>query len=61
MHLGIWIFLIASIGGGIYAGLQDRFGPNIIAGYRAYKEECRQWAELNAQHLDDKFPGSGRQ
>lgn len=53
--------MIASIGGGIYAGLQDRFGPNIIAGYRAYKEECRQWAELNAQHLDDKFPGSGRQ
>lgn len=29
---------------GIYRGLQDRFGSNVIEGYRQYKDECRFWA-----------------
>ena len=26
--------------GGIYTGLQDRFGSDVIAGYRAYRKDC---------------------
>ena len=35
--LGIAIFVISALAGGVYRGLQDCFGANIIAGYRRHR------------------------
>jgi hypothetical protein len=37
------LFIASWVVSGIYAGLQDRFGPNVIAGYRAYRKERKAW------------------
>ncbi len=45
-----WVFFIVMcLAEGVYLGLKDRFGPNIIEGYRAYKRECREWDEIMAR------------
>ncbi len=41
-------FIFCCVAEGIYRGLQDRFGRNVIQGYREYKEECRRWERLMA-------------
>jgi hypothetical protein len=51
MTLG-WGFVIAmglAVVGGIYEGLQERFGPKVIAGFRAYREEQRRWIESGSK------------
>jgi hypothetical protein len=37
------LFVASWVISGIYTGLQDRFGPNVIAGYRAYRKERKAW------------------
>ncbi len=47
-HWGFWIGMALCIVNGVYAGLQDYFGRNVIAGWRAYKRErerFRPWHE----------------
>lgn len=63
------IFIGGCIAEGIYLGLRDRFGPNVIEGYRAYKRECAFWEALrqpdgsyglptlNSQSSGDRTPG----
>ncbi len=48
---GVGIFVVGCVAEGVRRGLQDRFGPNIIEGYRAYKAECRRWEEIKANDL----------
>lgn len=45
---GLLIFLGSCVAKGIQLGLQDRFGPNIREGYRAYKREVEFWKKVNA-------------
>lgn len=58
IQVALWATTI--ILGGIYLGLQDRFGANIITGYREYRRQKAFWAKVNAtdysQYSDDKTP-----
>lgn len=55
-HLGWWslaIFLGGCIAEGVYLGLKDRFGPNILDGYREYKRQCAFWDSV--RRLDGSY------
>jgi hypothetical protein len=39
--LGVWFFMV--VGFGAYRGLQTRFGPNVLEGWRAYKRELHNY------------------
>lgn len=39
-------FIAACGAEGVYRGLQSRFGPNVIAGYREYKRQCAFWESV---------------
>lgn len=41
MNATIWIFLIAAIVGGVYRGLQTRFGANVIEGWCEYRRDLQ--------------------
>jgi hypothetical protein len=52
---GWGLFFLPWIIGGIHAGLQDRFGPNVIKGYREYKREKAYWDAVRAAGLMDQW------
>ena len=54
------LFAASCVLSGIYAGLQDRFGPNVIAGYRAYRKERKAWRtaieQMSRDHQETEPP-----
>lgn len=56
MLWGLGLVVALSAAEGVYLGLQDRFGRNVIAGYRAYRAERRAWAALSSgsRNREDK-------
>lgn len=41
--VSIAVFLLSTIAWGVYRGFQDRFGPNVIEGIRAYRRQCAEY------------------